>query len=386
MKIPTQCFSVALLAAGLLSGLSSCRDEKKDAVDISNGIALKTMVGTYVYSSANKEDMTLSIYEWRLDDNTTDGKVGYYRVVRTGNGVEEDTTDSLIWSATPAEDNLSMQVSAVFENQKQDLTWKNGVLYLDDYTTAKTAGSQATYLRTLNDQFANVTYAYNDTTYVMKLDTVYYLAWKTNVVFALPEDTTAKIQELYDTYIKGKEDTLQWFLNEFPNAGIPSQITVADQPSSRGINKGNYGITYPESYQTFKMDLVNVGYKRIVNSEMVFNRADKKNTGSFSYQERNWSDDCYFNPEVETAVYTDSLFEVTDAVWSPVAITNARKFDVALYGTRHVERSITVAGEVQTPEQALPEDQEVLFQMPFASWNTSDGSIEYNETKYKLKQ
>ncbi len=382
MKIPTQCFSVALLAAGLLLGLSSCRDEKKDAVDISNGIALKTMVGTYVYSSANKEDMTLSIYEWRLDDNTTDGKVGYYRVVRTGNGVEEDTTDSLIWSATPAEDNLSMQVSAVFENQKQDLTWKNGVLYLDDYTTAKTAGSQATYLRTLNDQFANVTYAYNDTTYVMKLDTVYYLAWKTNVTFVKPQDTAAIVAKLYQDNIEGKEDTLAWFLATYPNAGIPAGITVADKASS----KGTYGITYLESYETFRMDLVSVGYGSIINTEMTFNRVDKKNTASYTYRMRSWTNDYYFNPDEVTAIHTDSLFSITNAVWSPVAVTNARKFEVALYGTRHVEKSITVAGEVQTPEQALPEDQEVLFQMPFASWNTSDGSIEYNETKYKLKQ
>ena len=196
---------------------TSCKKET-DLSALDAKIAHKTIPGIYIYLAVDKESVSTTMYEWCLEDNNGT-RTGYYRVASTGNGKDSDEKKSLTWSdATMAEDGLSMTIPVVIEGKSKELVWRDGVIVTDGYATTKSIISMVDVLRTVHESFANLDFVYDDTTnYVTsRMDTTYYLAWKTQVVNYTQEQIDSAKQALIDL-----ADTLTWFNATYPDKAVP---------------------------------------------------------------------------------------------------------------------------------------------------------------------
>lgn len=377
-KLLVCAFAVAAL-------LSSCQ-KKADLFEIDSRIAQKTLQGFYAYVGVDSVNMATTLHEWNLVDNEN-GRVGYYRVASTGNGLDGDVTDSLTWEpATMAEDGLSMKVPVTLKaGGAKQLVWSDGVISVDGYSTTGELLSKASILRSVGENLANLDFVYSDTSYYItsRNDTMPYLAWKTEVVY-WPQDSI----DAYKLYLIEMADTLAWFNANLPNGevAVPDTVRFGKNPQSSGQYKGLYKGLIPRAYETEVIRVIktNHGPLHIINSEMIFNRsAALVNEGSFYFHEQTWSEECYTKPADTTAVHTDYLAQLSDAKWTLSALTNIKKFNILLKGHWQMNETGEKGGVAQTPKS---EDKNGYFiELPLSAFNKTDGEVVLDEHKYKTK-
>lgn len=371
---------VCLFAAAAL--LTGCR-EHTDLTQIDSAIAQRTMLGYYAYLSIDSTQVATTLYEWNLAD-AGNGKNGYYRVASSGNGLDGDVTDSLVWgSAKMAADGLSMTIPVTLrQGGNKDLVWSDGVVHVDGYTTTGELISKASVLRSVNENFANFDFVHNDTSYYIttRLDTVYYLAWKTAVVNYTLEQIDSAKQALI-----AYADTLHWFNETYPDRAVPDTVRFSTKPQADGTYKGQVSVPYEDS--EINEIKTNHGPLHIINSEMIFNRTPALvayvNTGSYYIHEQTWTEECYTKPTDSLAIHEDYVASVTDANWTFSALTNIKKFNVTFKGHWVMTLDSEVAG-VAKPQQKKDET-DYFFEIPLAGFNRLDGEVVANDLKYKAK-
>ena len=372
---------IALMAAviGLVACQQTIKDE--DVFAINEEIANKTLEGIYTFIDVDSAAVTTTLYEWTLTKDSTNARVGTYRVASTGNGANSSTEQELVWEeAKMASDGLSMSIPVTVNGETKTLIWHDGVITIDGYTTSKDLISKISVLRSVHENFANLDFVLDDTTYYVtsRMDTMYYLAWKTAVVSYTQEQIDSAKQAML-TYA----DTLAWFNATYPSRAVPDTVRFATKPQSDGTYKGQVSIPYEDmEIQEIK---TNHGPLHIINSEMIFNRdANGATTGSYVFYEKTWTEECYTKPTSDKAIYTDYTNTVTDAQWTPVAYTNIKKFNIMLKGTWDVKTIVTVAGGEPKVEMDLHEEN-TCYELPLSGFNKTEGEVTSNELKYKTK-
>ena len=366
----------AFALAALLTG---CR-QHTDLSGIDSQIAQNTMLGYYACLSIDSTNVATTLYEWNLANNEQ-GRVGYYRVASTGNGLDGDVTDSLSWDpATMAPDGLSMSIPvSLRKGGNKTLIWSDGVVHVDDYTTTSELISKATVLRTIGASFANLDFVYNDTTYYITsvMDTTHYLAWKTEVL-SWPQDSI----DAYKQYLIDMADTIQWFNTTFPDKAVPDTVRFSTKKQSDGTYKG----VIPRSYEAedIKEIKTNHGPLHILNAEMIYNRsAALANEGSYYFHEQTWTEEYYTKPTDTTAIYTNYESLVDDAKWTFSAITNVKKFNVTFKGHWHMTIDTEIGGVAEP--QTVTDETNYFFEVQLAGYNKDEGEVVSNDLKYKLK-
>ena len=357
---------------------TSCKKET-DLSALDAKIAHKTIPGIYYYLAIDKESVSTTMYEWRLEDKNG-AKTGYYRVASTGNGKDSDVKKDLTWSdATMAEDGLSMTIPVVIDGKSKELVWKDGVIVVDGYATTKYLISMADVLRSVHESFTNYDFVYDDTTnYITThFDTIYYLAWKTAVVYYTEAQIDSAKQALVDM-----ADTLAWFNATYPDKAVPDTVRFSTKPQGDGTYKGQVSVPY-ETSEIKEIETIH-GPLHIINSEMVFNRAgDNTTSGSFYFHEQTWTKECYTKPADTTAVQTDYIYIVNPAKWTASGYTNATKFNMMFVGKEDVYLKVVTAGVPGEPETQTIENG--VFEMLFSNFDKDDGTILMDGLKYKIK-
>lgn len=371
---------MAAIACVAVLGLVGCQ-QQEDLFGLEVEIAENSLQGIYTYVQVDLLNMTTTLYEWKLEDGAA-GKVGYYRVVATGSGVDQNgAEDSLTWE-TPiySEDKLSMTIPVTLKGEKKELIWSDGVITVDGYTTTKQVISMANVLRAVNDNFANVTYVLNDTTWVMEelVDSVYYLSWKTQVT-SLTQDSI----DAYKQYLLTMKDTIAWFNENYPTSKVPDTVRVAPKQQA----DGTYKVVIPVATEemTLALDTIIYGPSQIIDAELVMNRSEKENTGSYSFRLQTFTDDYYYNPEEQTAQSHDSLYILKDVIWTPVSFSNNKKFVVTANGDQKIEVKAEQAGQGIQDKQSEKED--VLKQFSISNFSIAgEGTLDLDGYSYKLKK
>ena len=383
------CASLIALSAAILTG---CQ-KKEDLFAIESQIAQNTMKGIYTYLVSDSVQMRTTLYEWQLNEENGEKK-GFYRVRKSGNGAVEQTEEALKWESVMSEDHLKMNLKITLAGGTvKEAVWADGVLYIDDYTTGKVANSVVAFSERITESFANLVYEFADTSYYTAPDSIPYLAWKSDVAFYDPADTaTAKQQYLDD--LAAYTDTIKWFVKKFgPFAHVSidsitgelTPLVVVDTTASkRGKNKGKHGITYIVSYADTIVEDVNVGYEKIVNTSMVFNRDNSdNNTGEYKFRSQEWSLEYYKDPTSKKATMSDSIYNLTNAQWMITDISTQRKFNVLMRGDKYVKSLKSVAGEETEHEETSTEP--VCETLQLSNFNMGTGVIDCNGITYKLK-
>lgn len=371
---------MAAFAMVAVLGLVGCQ-QKEDLFGLEAQIAEKSLQGFYAYVDVDLENMTTTLYEWKFEDGAA-GKVGYYRVVATGNGVDQNgAEDSLTWEAPIySEDKLSMTIPVTLKGEKKELIWSDGVITVDGYTTTKYVISMANVLRAVNDNFANVTYVINDTTWVIEelVDSVYFLSWKTQVT-NLTQDSI----DAYKQYLLTMKDTIAWFNKNYPTSKVPDTIRVAPKQQA----DGTYKVVVPVATEdmAIELDTIVYGPSQIVDAELVMNRTEKENTGSYSFRMQTFTDDFYHNPEEKTAQSYDSLYVLKDVIWTPVSFSNNKKFVVMATGNQNIEVKAQQAGTSTKDEKDEKED--VVKSLSISNFSTAgEGTLDLEGYSYELKK
>ena len=377
MKFVNKTIRLSAIAAVAVIGLAACQQkDKTDLFAVDSDLAQKTLLGIYVGVQVDTANMNTTLYEWKLENGDA-GRVGLFKLASTGNGLDASEETSLTWSeAVMSDDKLSFTIPVVINGQEKNLLWRDGVIETDGYVTTKQVISMADALRTINNQFANFDFVYNDTVnYVtVSYDTVPYLAWETQVV----EWSTEQI-EAYKAELLGMVDTIAWFNANFPpeargaTSEIPDTVRFATKPLVTGLFRGLVPVSHEDTIINSESTVH--GPLTIVNSELVCNRSDAKvNTGSYSYRVQTWNDEFYKNPDSKKALHTDSAYVMSDAKWTPSAFTNVKKFVVSLKGNEKV----TVDGKETSKAGAI-------IDLPLQSFESAKGTVEINGLKYELK-
>lgn len=362
-------------------GLVGCQKERPDIYETSATIAQKSLQGIYVYVDVDSTAMATTMYEWKLTESAKDGKTGYYRVASTGNGLDGDNSVALTWeTATMAANHLSLTIPAKLDGEDIQLLWESGVLVFDEYSTTKYMVSLGDLMRTLNTKFANVTFTFNDTVNYLTYtrDTIYYLAWKTEVVNFKQDSIDA-----YKQYLVDMADTLKWFNETYPKQAVPDTVRFSTKPQGDGTYKG----VIPRAFETSRVevDTTNHGPLEIINSELVCNRSDELvNSASYTRRHRKWTEEFYTKPTSLAAEYYDSLYVVSDAKWTISSVTNAKKFDVIMKGNTNIKVYGTEAGEVVRNDDTT--DPAAFSLLPISAYTAEDGVLTLFDKKYKLKQ
>ena len=366
----------ALIAAVI--GLAACQ-KSADIVAVETEIANNTIQGIYTYLAIDTTAVNTTLYEWQLDNDSL-GRKGSYRVAATGNGKDENSETALTWQqAIMSEDGLSMSIPVSVAGTEKVLKWHDGVVSVDGYTTDKDLISKVSVLRTVHENFANLDFVYSDTSYYIttRKDTVYYLAWRTEVV-SWPQDSI----DAYKLYLLTMVDTIAWFNATYPNRAVPDTVRFSTKPQKDGTYKGQISRAYED--KEIKEIQTNHGPLLIINSEMVYNRTGLANTGYYLYHEESWTEECYTDPTSKKAVHVDYTENVTDAKWTPCAFTNIKKFNIMLKGTWTIKNISETAGgdPVVNMDKTHPN---FLCEVSLYGFNKTDGEVFCGELKYKTK-
>ena len=380
----------ASMLALVTAFFTSCKD-KTDLYAIDAQLAENSILRTpdgsskyYVFVNVDSATMSTTLHEWKLE-KTASGRVGYYRVASTGNGLNGDVVDSLVWDeATMAEDGLSMKIPVTLRSgTKKELKWHDGVISVDGYTTTMNLISMASVLRTVETKTADLDFVYNDTTLYLTSyeDTLYYLAWKTEFVYFTQDSI-----DYYKQYLIDNADTLAWFNATYPSKAVPDTVRFAPNPETSGVHKDQYAGIIPRSFETMdvKTVYVNHGPLQITNSEIILKREGTVNTGSYVYHMRSWTKEFYDDPTSEKAESTDYKVQINSALWTPAEYATIKKFVVSLKGDRQQILIDTKAGEViNEKDSTIANGFETLS---FAGFSLEDGEAVINSFPYKLKQ
>lgn len=366
------CACMVALTAAMFT---SCK-KHTDLTESMETIARKNLPGIYAYVGVDRENVSTTLYEWALDDNQGDKK-GYYRIASTGNGLDSDTTINLTWAeASMNSEGNAMIIPVELPKTHKDLVWNDGVVEVDGYVTYKSLISVADVLRTVHGTFANLDLVHNDTVdYITsRMDTLIYLAWKTQVVSYTQEQIDSAKNAMIEY-----ADTLAWFNATYPSRAVPDTVRFSTKPQADGTYKGQVSVPYED--MDIKEIKTNHGHLHIVNSRIIVNRVGLVNTGSYYFHEQTWTEECYTKPTTKQAVYTDYVSDLSGAKWTPSAFTNAKKFNILFKGKRDMTLISKVAGEDQKPEEMHETDY--FFELPFYNYNKEDGEIMLDGRKYK---
>ena len=323
----------------------SCRQEKEDAAAVCSDIAQTTIMKHpyYSYVEVDSAKMNTTIYEWCLTKNAS-GKIGYIRKAATGNGLDSDKTDSLTWTATRSEDNLSMVISATMKNgDSKTVYWRNGVVETDQYVTASHDISRARVLRALHDEFQNMTFEVDDTVPMFYYDKYVfkYLHWNTK-----NGKVTIDSVNVYNEYLKQFKDTIAWFnQSEYSNYGknAVSDTVKHGKVDASGMCTAIFPIS--EEKNLILTDTIKLGPAKIINGKMHYNVVAGVYTGDFELRIQKWNLDYYMYPTDETATYSDSAYSIKNAVWTPKAYVNGTEFSILLKGDETGHLIDSVAGK-----------------------------------------
>lgn len=376
----TLCACALAMVAALLT---SCKD-KTDILATEAEIAQKTFPGIYAFLGIDSVKVSTNMYEWAIL-NENGKKDGYFRYAATGNMADADVTTNLTWSdATMAENKLSMIIPVdLADNTHKDLVWSDGVIATDGYVTSKNLISMVDVLRRLHEEFANYDLVYDDTTFYIttKLDTVVYLAWKTEVVYYTEEQIDSAKQALVQYH-----DTLVWFNTTYPERAVPDTVKFKSTPEASGAYKGLYKGQVSVPFEETKVNKIetNHGPLHIINSEILFARAaDGATSGSYVLHEQTWTEECYDDPTSAKAIYEDYMGTVSNAKWTFSAFTNAKKFNTVFKGNWDMTLNSTKGGVQQTPEEKHETDY--FYELMFSNFNKTDGTIILDGHKYTAK-
>lgn len=366
------CACLLAVVAGLFT---SCKKDP-DLQAIDSKLAQQTMLGNYFFIEVDSAAVSTTMHEWLLE-NGENGRVGYYRKATTGNGLDSDESNDLTWQeATMAENCLSMNIPVTVGGEQKMLSWSDGVLHVDGYTTEKSLISLANVLRSVNQSFTAYDFVVSDTTaYITsRMDTTYYLAWTTAVVSYTQEQIDA-----YKQFMIDNADTLKWFNETYPSRAVPDTVRFSTKQQADGTYKGQISVPFEDA--DIKEIKTNHGPLLAVNGEMVFNREGKANTGKYIYHVETWTEECYTKPTSKAAEHSELLIEITDAKWTPVSFVNVKKFNVAFKGKMHTKSLATVGGEVV--EDKTDDIDDCFYEVALSGFNKEDGEVTHMERKYK---
>lgn len=381
MKILTHSIKVAAVSLIAVIGLVACRNDKTDLYAIDANLAQKTLLGIYPYVGVDSVNMNTTIHEWKLENSAEKGRTGYYKVAATGNGVDTDTESPVTWAeAALAADGLSMLIPVTVNGEQKELKWHDGVVEVDGYVTSKSVISVTSTLRAIHADFANLDFVYDDTVSykTSRLDTTYYLAWKTEVV-SFTQDSI----DWYKQFMIDNHDTLMWFNATYPDKAVPDTVRFSTKQQGNGTYKGQISRAYEAmNIQTI---VTNHGPLDIVNSEMVFNRVGNSNTGSYRMHTVSYTEEWYTNPASDKAVMIEEVYELANAKWTPSAFTNVKKFDILMRG----DATVSVLSKKYDGTVIKQEDYTeagAFHTVSLSAFNSADGEVTSDELKYKTKQ
>lgn len=365
-------------------GLMGCRNEKTDIFEVSTQIAQNTLQGTYVYIDVDSTKMSTTLQEWKLTENATDGKTGYYRIASTGCGEDSDLQTPLSWEpATMTENHQTMIIPVKIGDEDMKLNWTGGVLDFGEYATFKSLISIADLLLNFREKFANVTFVFNDTTPYLTVDrdTIPYLAWKTEVV-----NFTQDSIDWYKQFLLDMADTLAWFNATYPMQAVPDTVRFSTNQQANGTYKGQ--ISRPYETTRIEADTTNHGPLEIINGELICERQSAQvgveNNGSFSFRQRTWTKEFYDSPASPKAQSYDSLFEISNAKWTMTSFTNAKKFDVLFKGNTIIKVAATEAGN--DTRDGKPQEANNFTLLQFSAYNADEGVVMLFDKKFTLKK
>ena len=374
--------TLCLCALALVSSVFTSCKKDTDILDIESQIAQKNFPGVYYYLGIDSVNVSTTLKEWGILKNG-ETKNGYYRIATTGNMSDLDTVNNLTWlDASFAPDGLSMIIPVDLKNPKahKELVWRDGVIEVDGYVTAKSLISQADNLRALHNDFANYDFVFNDTSYYITTayDTVVYLAWKTQVVSYTQEQTDSAKQAMIFYH-----DTIAWFNATYPERAVPDTVRFSSKKQSNNTYKGQVSVPFEET----KINEIktNHGPLKIINSEIIFARdaSSGATSGSYVYHEQIWTEEFYDDPTSTKARHEDISRNMSNARWTFSSFTNAKKFNTLFKGNWDVICNITIGGIPQTPEEMHKVDY--FYELAFSNFNKVDGDIMLDGHKYKTK-
>lgn len=373
-------FKLTALFAAVI-GFAACHSvSNEDVLALDSQIANKTIPGFYTCIVIDSAAMNTTLYEWELAQDSTGARVGAYRVAATGNATDINTEDALTWEeAKMAGDYLSMSIPVTVKGEQKTLVWHDGVVTVDNYTTAKDLISKVSVLRSVHENFANLDFVFNDTTnYITsRMDTMHYLAWKTEVVSYTQDQIDA-----YKQYMLDMHDTIMWFNATYPNRAVPDTVRFSTKQQADGTYKGQISTSYPDKEITEVF--TTHGPLHIINSEMVFGRdANGATPATYVFYEQTWNEEFYKNPGSDKAEYSVYTLELTDAKWTPSSYTNIKKFNLLLKGKYHMTLEELKSGAMVKTDS---DDQENYpFELQLSGYNRQDGEVTLDEHKYKTK-
>lgn len=374
--------TLCLCALALVSSVFTSCKKDTDILDIESQIAQKNFPGVYYYLGIDSVNVSTTLKEWGILKNG-ETKNGYYRIATTGNMSDLDTVNNLTWlDASFAPDGLSMIIPVDLKNPKahKELVWRDGVIEVDGYVTAKSLISQADNLRALHNDFANYDFVFNDTSYYITTayDTVVYLAWKTQVVSYTQEQIDSAKQAMIFYH-----DTIAWFNATYPERAVPDTVRFNSKKQSDNTYKGQVSVPFEET----KINEIktNHGPLKIINSEIIFARdaSSGATSGSYVYHEQIWTEEFYDDPTSTKARHEDISRNMSNARWTFSSFTNAKKFNTLFKGNWDVICNITIGGVPQTPEEMHKVDY--FYELAFSNFNKVDGDIMLDGHKYKIK-
>lgn len=386
----------------VLVGMSGCQKDV-DVIGLSNGIANKTMLGIYTYTSIDSAAMIVTKHELALKEKEDGSKVGYYRECKKGQGAGSDVSVDITWEATMAEDNLSMKVVAHLKNgESKTYKWQDGnITGNGEYYAKSVSGLSGIDVQNgIYDALENTAFDGMYAEYYEHLDTVPYLAWKTKVdrkAYA-PEDTAqakAKYMQNLEPYI----DTIVWYLrtqvpehtlgyvhldtifSEGDTTYVPVNMVYVD-PTPNG--SGKHLITYLVSEIKKRVEQLNDRPSLQFIGSMNFKRASEKNTAVYVLEKHRYTHEYYLDPTSAKAVKFDSICTFSADGWVIAGIANAKKFDVLLSGKEDLQIRQYEGGEGTRSEDTSKEG--AFKVLSISDFDKKKGNATEGGIKYKMKK
>ena len=380
---------VCVCALALL-GLSSCQKDKTDLLAIDAQIAQNTLLGIYVYTVVDSTAMNTTIYEWTIVKDGT----GTYHKRTSGNGAIQEEQANFTWTATVAEDNLGMDINAVFaDGTAKKMKWANGQLETGEYvTTSKAAGSIIATAVSLEESLQSAIFLLSDTVFFQAEDSIPFIAWKSDVEFVLPEDTAATKQQLLND-LAPYMDTLRWYIEKFGPVGkayidsttneLRDLVVIDTVASKRGKNAGKHGVTYLLQYMDTTVEMRNVGPLTTKNGTITLKREGENNIAEFSYRFADRTSECYTDPSSDKATLADSTYTMATATWTISSITTSRVFNVLLRGNESQQIIEQKAGVETRNVNTTKENARI--ELPISGFIVNKGVLVYDGNTYNLK-
>ena len=366
-------------------GLAACQSNDVDVFGVCSDLAHKNMLGYYTFTEVDSATMQVFKKEYYIARNADGSQVGSYRESMAGQLAPTiSETPITAWEAVMAENKLSMQVTVTLDGgETRLLAWYDNEMHYDGKIFIKNSISEIDAQFTIYEELANTEYSGTKKKYYEHKDTIKYMAWKTDLLYALPGDT-AKVRDSLMAELTPYLDTIKWVvLNTSDLNGVikydsvtgdlTGLVDIATKPVSRTTDetiKGKHIVTYLTKVDTARTVILKLKDrpKEIQDGTAAFGTVGYTKTASYFYHKATWTEEYYTTPTSPKALHTDSTYTMEASEWVITVVSSKQKFDLLLKG------------------KANGESEDSYVTLPMNGFDKAKGTFLIEELKYYLKQ